>query len=599
MVRRIFAAGKRLSRAVRRHLGPPKVLLVYHPEYQAPPNVFADPLRAQKIVGHLTAQGLVAARHVHTPPAPIAPAALARVHGYDYLESLERTEALRRIFPVEAAPADLQAVLRQQRWMTAGTVLAARLATKGGPPVVNLGGGFHHAHRDRGEGYCIFNDVAVAIHDQRARGLHGRVLVVDLDLHPGNGTRTIFAGDPTVFTLSIHARSWDDEGEAVADRSVELGPAIGDRTYRETLAAHLPAAFNEVRPDLVFYVAGVDVAADDALGSWRVSADTLLWRDRLVVALAGRAPLVWTLAGGYGPDAWRYTARSLAWLADGDDAPIPSEAERALAHFRRIKDRFAPAELTSQPDDPFRLTAADVLGDLTGARGPSRVLGYYSAYGVEVALERYGVLDCVRRAGVERPKVEVDLDHPRGHLIRVRSDDARGDVFIEVVLRESRAVTAFRLLSIEWLLLQNPRAGRAPDRPLLPGQEHPGLGCLRPVVMMLVMACERLGLDGLLFTPSHFHVAAMARGLLRFLDPHVEARFLALEQALEGVPLVEATRCVHAGRIVDEATGRPVGWPAAEMVLPVSPELAARLDAPDYDRTVEATARSLRLRRVA
>ena len=120
--------------------------------------------------------------------------------------------------------------------MTGGTLLAAQLARASGGIAVNLGGGFHHAHRDRGRGFCIFNDVAVAILAQRAHGFRGRILVIDLDLHDGDGTRTIFAADPTVHTYSVHNQNWDDR-PAVETTVIPLGPGVDDARYMATLQA--------------------------------------------------------------------------------------------------------------------------------------------------------------------------------------------------------------------------------------------------------------------------------------------------------------------------------------------------------------------------
>jgi acetoin utilization deacetylase AcuC-like enzyme len=587
-------ASRRLARAARARLGPARGYVVHHPEYRAPANGFVDPERAEKILGHLFEHGCVTSRQVHAPePLPVA--SLARVHDFAYLESLGAPGSLERIFPHGAADVDLQGMLRQQRRMTAGTVLAARLALDERRPVANLGGGFHHAHRAHGEGFCIFNDVAVAVAELRAGGFAGRVLVVDTDVHPGNGTREIFAADPTVFTFSIHAREWSPCA-AIADLDVELGTAAGDRAYLDTLAATLPSFCRDADPAIVFYVAGVDVADDDHMGTLRLTSDAILKRDRMVVELAGGRPLVWTLAGGYGPDAWRHTARSLAWLFAGLEDPIPSEAERALRRYRRIKDRLPVADLTGEPEEPWRITAEDVFGDLVGKAPPPRLLGFYSEYGVETAFERYGVLDCVRKTGVPRLRVTLDMRHATGPLARVTSDDARRDVFIEIVLRESNKLPPFRLLSLEWLLLQNPRARPTPERPLLPGQEHPGLGCLSTVMLMLVMACERLGFDGLLFTPSKYHVAAIARGLLRFVQPEREAAFLAITEALQGYGLGEASRLVHQGAVFDTATGEPYEWTAAEMVLPVSDAMKAHFAREEHQRGIEATAKTMRLR---
>src|SRR5262249_1369177 len=149
---------------------------------------------------------------------------------------------------------------------------------------VNLGGGFHHARRDRGQGFCLFNDVAVAMAALRRSGFTGRVLVVDLDLHDGDGTRSLFAADPTVFTYSVHNRNWDDAA-AVGTAAIELGSGGGDARLLATVGETLPPIVAAHRPELVVYLAGCDPAADDGLGDWQLTLDGMLARDRTVVEL--------------------------------------------------------------------------------------------------------------------------------------------------------------------------------------------------------------------------------------------------------------------------------------------------------------------------
>ncbi|HSO39112.1 MAG TPA: histone deacetylase [Labilithrix sp.] len=167
----------------------------------------------------------------------------------------------------------------------------------------HLAGGTHHAFRDRGEGFCVFNDIAVAV--MVARRDHGlaRAAIVDLDVHQGNGSAAIFAGDPAVFTLSLHgAKNYPFQKET-SSLDVALPDGCEDATY---LAA-LPPALEQVaahRPDVLFYQSGVDALRGDRLGRMALSHEGLLTRDALVFALARRlhVPLVVTLGGGYGRD---------------------------------------------------------------------------------------------------------------------------------------------------------------------------------------------------------------------------------------------------------------------------------------------------------
>ncbi len=595
-LRRAWGRVERDARRVRAAALPLRARLVYHHTYQVPDNGFVDPHRAERIVDYLRASGCVGRRHLAAAP-PVDIADLARCHDYAYLGRIDQPDTLAHVFAGALPPEHADALVRAQRRMCGGTLWAAREALRApGVAQINLGGGLHHAYRDHGEGFCLLNDVAVAIMALRARGFGGRILVVDLDLHQGNGTRRIFAEDDSVYTLSIHASDWDPEPAGEADRNVALGNGVGDRHYAASLQAHLPEVFARHDPELVFYVAGTDIALDDTLGSWRVSAEGVLERDRLVLELVGERSLVWVLAGGYGTNAWRHTARSLSVLLGGPGDPIPTDFEVTLEHFRRIARRMSddagngkarPVGLEGPLD--LELDEAELFGRLAGRhQKPRRLLGYYSAAGVEIALERFGILAALRGRGYERLRIALDLDGENGEMVRVFSDDERQDLLIELVVRPEEAFAPYRLLSIEWLLMQDPRAVPDPERGLLPGQRYPGLGCFGCMVSAIPMACETLGFDGLVFRPSHYHVAAQAKGLLAFLEPEDEARFLAFEAVLRAVPLGEASQLVAECGVVHRGSGACEGWAAAPMVLPLARVLEERLASEAFQRDVEA-----------
>jgi acetoin utilization deacetylase AcuC-like enzyme len=572
--------------------------VVLHAGYAPPDGAIVDPRRAAKILDHLLSEGWLAASAVSVP-GPLPVAALRRVHDDRYLESLDTPAAVARALggDVPPPPSVAEAYLAAQRWATAGTVHAARRALSGARVVVSLGGGFHHAERGRGGGFCLFNDVAVAIEELRAGGFGGQVLVLDLDLHQGDGTRRIFRDDPRVIAASVHATAWDEEPLPHAIDAA-LGSGVGDETYLAAVRDVLDRAIARSDPDFVFYVAGVDVAVDDALGSWRVSAEAIAERDRIVLERLRGRPLVMVTAGGYGPDAWRHTARTVVWLLSGEDRPIPAQGDVELRRFRRVARTLGEEQLAGRGagGDDFGITEADVLGDLV-QKGPNdHLLGFYTAFGLELAFERYGLFDHLKRRGYPRVRVDLNLHAGSGEAVTVRTDDARRLVLIELVVREMREIVPYRLLSIEWLLLQDPLAASSPAKPLLPGQEHPGLGALRLVMGMLTMAAERLHFDGLSFVPAHYHTAAQARGTLRFLAPRDEALFVGIKEALGARSLLDATRLVAAGGLIDEATGEPSAWKPARMVVPLSDALRSAVAGPEYDRCVEAAAREVRLR---
>jgi hypothetical protein len=439
--------------------------------------------------------------------------------------------------------------------------------------------------------------VALTVADLRSGGFAGRILVVDLDLHDGDGTRSLFARDPSVHTFSIHNQTNPQPGEeAVESTAIELGDAIEDAAYLAAVHAYLPPVFASFRPELVFYLAGCDPAAGDQIGDWKISAAGLLARDRFVVSCARggirKLPLAIVLAGGYGPNAWRYSARFFAALVHGKPIEPPTTEEATLRRYRQLARTYGEQDLTGEAveGDDWGLTAEDLGMALGAPRRPRRLLGYYSLQGLELALERTGFLDRLRAQGFTHPALEIDLDNPAGDTLRIYNG-RRGELLIELRVRiDRRAVPDMALLRIEWLLLQNPRARFTPERPRLPGQSHPGLGMLPDVISLLVLVCDRLQLDGLLFVPAHYHTAAHGRKYLRFLDPVDEARLRALQAALNGLPLAEATVAVAAGRVIDAHTGRPFQWQPAPMALPVTDRLRERIQSAEYERQVAEAA---------
>lgn len=597
----LLPSWRRTWRALRLRLVPGRVDFVYSRDYQLHlPGVPYDPLRGERVLAYLSGERLLSNRGV-LAPSPATLAALLQVHSEDYLESLRDPGALTRLLGLQLDEATQDAVLELQRLMTGGTMLAVRRVRSTGRVTVNLGGGFHHAYASRGERFCVLNDVAVAIADERQRGFDGRVLVVDLDLHDSDGIRSIFAEDRRVHTFSIHNQT-NRPPSAEEATVVELGHAVDDATYLEALSSRLPPVFEAFRPRLVIYVAGVDPASDDEIGDWKISAAALLERDRRVVKLTRsgrhRALLAVVLGGGYGSEAWRYTARFCAWLITGDEVPEPPSTEQVtLSRYRNLARLLTSEELTGEPESGWSLTEEDIYGSLAGPPSPTHFLGYYSRYGIELALEKSGILARLRSLGFRRPTLDLDLLNPTGQTVRLFSDPSRNELLVEVrARRDLQTLPGLEMLRIEWLLLQNPRAHFSPKRSRLPGQRHPGLGMLADATAFLVLACERLELDGLLFVPSHYHLAAQSAALLRFVEPRDEARFRAFRRALEGCCLAEATRMLEQCRVIDETTGEAVPWQPAPMVLAVSERLQQRVMGEEYERQVEAAEAQLRLR---
>jgi len=232
-------------------------------------------------------------------PPPASDDDIALVHHREYLRKLQTgklsyLEVLRLEIPY--SPELVRAV-----WLCAGgSILAGRLALEDGV-CVNVGGGFHHAYPDHGEGFCVLNDFAVAIRSLQKDKTIEQAMTVDCDVHQGNGTAAIFGGDHTVFTLSIHQMNNYPYPKPPSSLDINLRDGVGDEEYLRELAQGLDRALAEFRPDLIFYLAGADPYRDDQLGGLKLSLEGLEKRDRLVFEKAGQKniPVAVTLAGGY------------------------------------------------------------------------------------------------------------------------------------------------------------------------------------------------------------------------------------------------------------------------------------------------------------
>lgn len=283
--------------------------LVWHPGYVAPlraghrfPMTKYGYLRDRLVqVGLMPGSGGVA-------PGQAPPALLAAVHDPRYVGralagDLTAAEVRRIGLP------QIPLVVERARRAAAGTLLAARIALEQGF-AANLAGGSHHAGPDGGAGFCLFNDAAIAARALLAEGRVGRIAILDLDVHQGDGTARIFDGDAAVATISVHAARNFPARKAVSDHDIALPDATGDSAYARAVEQALDRAI-ATAPDLVLYNAGVDPWEGDRLGRLSVSLSGLAMRERQVLARldAARLPVAAMLGGGYGDDPAQVAAR--------------------------------------------------------------------------------------------------------------------------------------------------------------------------------------------------------------------------------------------------------------------------------------------------
>ncbi|MBQ0819625.1 histone deacetylase [Microvirga sp. HBU67558] len=279
-----------------------QVPIVSHPAYQAAlPDGHRFPMRKYGRLAEVVADmGLASNGFVEPEEAPADLIALA--HDRAYVDQVLACSVPREIERRIGLPVS-ESVVRRARSSAGGTLLAARLALQHGLSGTTAGGS-HHGQRETGAGFCVFNDVAIAAKALHAEGAIHNALVVDLDVHQGDGTADCLRDEPDLFTFSMHAEKNYPVRKIPSDLDIGLPDALEDEAYLAVLHAHLPRLLDAIEPDLVFFNAGVDPHRDDKLGRLCLSDDGLRRRDAYVIeqARSRRIPLVAVIGGGYSAD---------------------------------------------------------------------------------------------------------------------------------------------------------------------------------------------------------------------------------------------------------------------------------------------------------
>lgn len=273
--------------------------LIYHDRYDMNLGSHVFPSQKYRLVRDALLTERVAEPSDFVAPEPAQDEDVLRVHHLEYVHklktgTLDYAEQLR--LEIRYSPELIEAC-----WLAAGgSILAARMAIADGW-AANIGGGFHHAYPDHGEGFCVLHDVAIAIRKLQSEGAIETAMVIDTDVHQGNGTAAIFGGDATVFTFSIHQENNYPYPKPPSNIDVDLDDGTDDHDYLAVLEKNLHLAFDEFQPGLIFYIAGADPYREDQLGGLALTFDGLRRRDALVFDYARRhrVPLAITLAGGY------------------------------------------------------------------------------------------------------------------------------------------------------------------------------------------------------------------------------------------------------------------------------------------------------------
>ena len=274
--------------------------IVNHPDYVAKINDDNKfPIKKfGELANHLKKKNIVKNFFV---PRPCSFETLNQAHSKDYINNIQNKTlddlGQKKIgFPLN------DSVVQRSFVATGGTVLASKLAINSGL-ACNTAGGSHHASFNEGAGFCVFNDVAVGAKYLQKKGYARKILIVDLDVHQGNGTANIFKDDNSVFTFSMHCKSNYPAKKARSDLDVELEDNLEDKEYLETLKKYL-FYLNDETFDFVYYIAGVDIHHDDRLGKLKISDDGIKTRDQIVINnfYKKKIPLCGVLGGGYNKD---------------------------------------------------------------------------------------------------------------------------------------------------------------------------------------------------------------------------------------------------------------------------------------------------------
>ena len=273
--------------------------LVYHKGYDLNLGEHVFPSQKFHLIAELLLRDGIAAKDDFLTPNPASDEDILRVHTADWVRKLKTgtlTASEQMRLEVPYSPELVEAF-----WLAAGgTILAAQSALRDGFGC-NLGGGFHHAYPDHGEGFCAIHDVAVGVRRLQADGAIRKALIVDTDVHHGNGTAAIFRGDANVFTLSIHQENNYPAHKPSSTVDLNMGDRADDDEYLAALIPAVQSALDEFRPDIVFYVGGADPYCEDQLGGLSLTKQGLMLRDRKVFEESRKRgiPVATTLAGGY------------------------------------------------------------------------------------------------------------------------------------------------------------------------------------------------------------------------------------------------------------------------------------------------------------
>lgn len=292
------------------NFGRRKIGVVYSHEYNLSltandaANTF-DPLKFKKIRDLLVAKNLLNRKKILLPHY-VKYSEIELVHSKNYIKQIQNPVIAGEMLNIEAVDPWDPFILEYFRIMTGGTLLATKFALEHNSVAFNLGGGFHHAHAEKAAGYCLINDVAIAIEKFRNRRAFRRPMIVDLDYHEGDGNLIFYQHDADVYTFSMHACDWVNI-EKENNTDIMLPAHCDGEMYLKILREQLPLACHRFKPDIIFYIAGSDPYEKDVIADLNLSQTELLERNIFVYekVRSRGIPMVVVAGGGYGSESWQ------------------------------------------------------------------------------------------------------------------------------------------------------------------------------------------------------------------------------------------------------------------------------------------------------
>jgi acetoin utilization deacetylase AcuC-like enzyme len=266
---------------------------------------YIDGMRFKKIRDMLVAQRIIKRKHI-LKPLMVRYEDMELVHTKQYLKQIQNPLNVANYLKIDYAYPWDSSILEFFRIVTGGTLLATEYALKFKTAIFNLGGGFHHAQTDKAAGFCLINDVAIAIQKYRQKKMISRSMIIDLDYHQGDGNLIIFRDDPSVYTFALNASHWVEVNKK-NNLEIYLPEHCEGSTYLNILKDNLPKFLSNLEPDIIYYIAGSDPYIDDLVGDLHLSRKEMLQRNLFVLNTVKKRkiPLVIVAGGGYGTNSWQ------------------------------------------------------------------------------------------------------------------------------------------------------------------------------------------------------------------------------------------------------------------------------------------------------